>query len=62
MDQFIANQPVRVLSGKWAGAVGTVEEVTDQRVRVHIAGIFNGEPVDVRTWLARKALEVFRGA
>jgi ribosomal protein L24 len=56
--QFRIHQTARVVAGKYAGTVGTVVEVTPQRVRVHIEGIFNGEPVNVSPWLAPSALEV----
>lgn len=57
-DQLRPHQTVRILTGKYAGSVGTVEHVTGQHARVQIAGIHNGEPVKASPMLRASQLEV----
>lgn len=59
--RFHAHQTVLIKSGKYAGIVGTVEEVSAARVAVRIAGVVNGEPVNARPWISPGALEVSHG-
>lgn len=50
---------VKILSGKYAGAVGMVVEWREAgAVLVRISGMVNGEPVDGDFWLKKSQLEV----
>jgi ribosomal protein L24 len=55
---FRPHQTVKVLTGKYAGLVGTVRAVSAKRVQVDISGIKDGECVQVSTWYAASSLKV----
>lgn len=57
--QFRIHQGVTIKGGKWAGAVGTVEDTREATgmVLVRVAGVFNSEPVDRAIWFKASALE-----
>lgn len=50
---------VKILTGKYAGAVGVVIEWRENgAVHVRISGLVNGEPVDGDIWFKKSQLEV----
>jgi len=54
----LQGKDVKIVSGKYAGLVGSVEEVkTNGMARVKVAGVLNNEPLDVTVWLRKKQLE-----
>lgn len=58
--QFTIHQSVKILGGKWAGAVGTVEDTRAETsmVKVLIEGVFNSEPLSHCAWFKASSLEV----
>lgn len=50
---------VRVISGKYADLVGTVEEVSEdgEKYRIDIQGVKEDEPVSVNRWFPVSQLE-----
>jgi transcription antitermination factor NusG len=52
MHKFNAHKSVRILTGKYAKAVGEVIECRDETkmVKVRITGCLNNVPVDVVDW------------
>lgn len=50
---------VKILTGKYAGAVGVVVEWRENgAVQVRISGMVSGEPVDGEFWMKKSQLEV----
>lgn len=58
-QQYRAHQSVKVKTGKWAGAVGTVEDTRADTgmVKVQFSGVLNSEPLDKAIWFKAGALE-----
>lgn len=55
----MVNKSVKILTGKYAGLVGVVEEVRENgQVRVNIQGVANGQPINALVWLKAAQLEV----
>lgn len=58
MRELKPHQAVLIKSGKYAGLVGSVEEVREASVRVAIRGVFEGKTIDAAPWLKPSQLEV----
>lgn len=60
--QFRIHQAVTIKGGKWAGAVGTVEETRQSTgmVKVLIDGVFNNEPLQHSGWFKASQLDAAR--
>lgn len=53
----LQGKDVRILSGKYAGLVGNVEQVKNGRALVYISGVMNDEPVHKKLWMNLSQLE-----
>jgi transcription antitermination factor NusG len=62
VDVFQVHDAARILTGKYAGTVGTVTEVRESSVRVQIEGVKDEQPVSAHPWLKPSQLGRNHGA
>jgi hypothetical protein len=63
IENIQLNSTVKVASGKFAGAVGTVveKEAEPARLLLRIAGILKGEVIDEERWFNLGQIEGYQG-